>query len=474
MNRSVTFARNTAVQIVGRVISTALGVVGVALIARYLGTAGYGHYSTVTAFLQLVAILADFGLYLTLLHELGSTPEHEHAWRFGSGLTLRLITGAIVFALAPLIALTFPYPAEIKAGIALAAAGYWFNQIATLLGVVFQQRMRMAWAAAADTLGRVAFIAAVLWVIHANAGLMGILAANVLNSVVWVAILWVCARRLVQFKLAIDWKHWLATLAKAWPIGLGIGFNLVYFKADTVILSLYRSAEEVGLYGAAYRVLEILSTLPHIVMGLALPIMASLWAARDTAKLGSVVQKLFDVFWLMVWPIVAGLIVISTPVMALVAGPEFLASGPILRVLSLGTGAIFFGTLFGYVVLVTEQQKRMLWAYGSVAVVGMAAYLLLIPQLSYWAAAWTTVGVEVSIALAALGMSRRRVALPLQWNVCAKAGLAALAMALLLYIIGPMNALVLTAIGGVVYGCLLLVLGVVPRDFLRSVLAMRQ
>src|SRR3989344_4738799 len=131
MSRSITFARNSAVQIIGRIISTALGVVGVALIARYLGTAGYGHYSTVIAFLQLIAIVADLGLYLTPLQELGSTPEDEHGWRFGSGLTLRLITGAVVFALAPIVALAFPYSAEIKAGIALTAVGYWFNQIAT-------------------------------------------------------------------------------------------------------------------------------------------------------------------------------------------------------------------------------------------------------------------------------------------------------------------------------------------------------
>jgi O-antigen/teichoic acid export membrane protein len=458
------------VQIIGRIISTALGVVGVALIARYLGTAGYGHYSTVIAFLQLIAIVADLGLYLTLLQELGSTPENEHGWRFGSGLTLRLLTGAIVFALAPAVALLFPYSAEIKAGIALTAVGYWFNQIATLLGVVFQQRMKMAWAVAADTVGRIAFILAVWWAIHAQAGLMGILAANVLNSIVWVAILWVFARRLVPFKLHINWSHWKKILIVAWPIGLGIGLNLVYFKADTVVMSVVRPASEVGLYGAAYRVLEIVATVPHMIMGIALPLLAGLWASGKVDDLRNVLQKLFDLFWVMVWPILTGTMVIATGIMTLVAGADFTTAGPILGVLILAAGAIFFGTFFSYLVVLTGQQKSMLWIFGLVAILGCAAYILLIPRYTYWAAAWTTVAVELLVTLGAAWVARRKILWRPQWRTCSLAFLASLLMALIIKVSGVHNALVATILGIVVYTSLLLGLKIVPVSLIRQLM----
>ncbi len=468
MSRSVTFARNSAVQIAGRVISTFLGVVGVAIIARYLGAAGYGEYSTVVAFLQLVAIVADLGLYLTLLRELGEKPEDEHGWRFGSGLTLRMVTGAIVFGVAPLIALALPYPGVVKLGIALTAVGYWFNQVATLLGVVFQQRMRMGWAVLGDTLGRVAFIAALLWVVNADRGLLGVLWANVINSAVWVALLWYFARRLVAFRLRIDWLHWRSTLAVAWPIGLGIGLNLIYFKADTVVLSLVRPAAEVGLYGAAYRVLEIVATLPHMIMGIALPLLASLWAAGKLDELRGAVQKLFDLFWIMAWPIVAGVAVTATGIMALVAGPEFLAAGPILIILILASGAMFFGTLFSYLVVLTGQQKSMLWIYGAVALLGCAAYIALIPRYSYWAASWTTVAVELLVVIGAFALSNRRLAWRPRWRTSLLSLLASMLMALVVMMSGASNALVAAIIGAVVYGGLLVAMRVVPLSLVRQ------
>lgn len=470
MTRSISFARSSVVQITGRVVSTALGVVAVALVARYLGQEGYGHYSTVIAFLQLVAILADLGLYLTFLQELGERPVEEHPWRFGSGMTLRLLTGLVAFGLAPIVALFFPYPVEVKLGIALMSVAFWMNQVATMLNIVFQQQMKMTWAVLADVIGRVAFIGATIWAIKSNAGLIGILLANGSNSLVWVVILWIAAYKLLPFRLNINWQHWKTTLIKAWPIGLGIGLNLIYFKADTIILSLYRSASEVGLYGAPYRVLEIIVTVPHLLMGLALPIMASLWAAKNIEHLQRVVQKLFDLFWVIVWPIIGGVMIAATPIMRLVAGQDFVASGPILQILILAAGTIYFGTLFGYLIVVTQQQKRMLWVYGSVAAIGCIAYFSLIPRFTYWGAAWSTVGVELLVALSGVYLVRKKLPLSLNWLACFKAALAAILMSGILYLSHIHNAIALTLIGAALYGIFVIALRVVPRQLIKQVL----
>lgn len=469
MSHSVAFARNSVLQITGRVVSTALGVIAVALVARYLGRAGYGHYSTVIAFLQLIAILADLGLYLTLLQELGEKPIEEHSWRFGSGLTLRMLTGLIAFGLAPLIALVFPYPAEVKAGITLMSLAFWLNQIATLLNVIFQRYLKTGWAVLADVLGRLVFVGATILVIYLNTNLLGILAANALNSLVWAAVMWWAGYKLLNFKLQINWSHWKTTLIKAWPIGLGIGLNLVYFKADTLILSLYRSAEEVGLYGAPYRVLEIVATIPHLLMGLALPILAAAWASQNLDQLKRITQKLFDLFWVIIWPIVGGCLVAATPIMTLVAGSDFKPSGGILKILIIASAAIFFGTLFNYLVVVTGQQKTMLWIFGAMAAVGCTSYLIFIPLFGYWAAAWITVLVELGVAVGGLFISRRKFSFQLSWKVCGQAMLASLIMAILLRLSGWQNAIVLTVCGGLIYAAMLIVMGVVPKQFIYKV-----
>ena len=64
-------AKNTAVHIVGRAISTILALFVVGIMTRALGPDGFGGYSTIIAFLQFLGITVDFGLTLTANRMLG-------------------------------------------------------------------------------------------------------------------------------------------------------------------------------------------------------------------------------------------------------------------------------------------------------------------------------------------------------------------------------------------------------------------
>jgi hypothetical protein len=57
-----TVATQTAVQVLGKIASIALGVAAIAIITRSLGREGYGWYATVMAYLQLFGIAVDLGL----------------------------------------------------------------------------------------------------------------------------------------------------------------------------------------------------------------------------------------------------------------------------------------------------------------------------------------------------------------------------------------------------------------------------
>ena len=41
------------------------------------------------------------------------------------------------------------------------------------------------------------------------------------------------------------------------PLGLALAINQLYFRADTLIISLYEPYDQVGLYTLAYRILEL-------------------------------------------------------------------------------------------------------------------------------------------------------------------------------------------------------------------------
>src|SRR3989338_449091 len=124
-------ARNTFVQLIGRVISIALALIVVAIMTRALGPDGFGGYSIMINFLQFFGITVDFGLTLTANRMLGASASKEDAEKTMSNLmTIRLLSAIVFLGIAPCIALFFPYSLEVKQGMFLTS----FSFLAIILG----------------------------------------------------------------------------------------------------------------------------------------------------------------------------------------------------------------------------------------------------------------------------------------------------------------------------------------------------
>ena len=58
------------------------------------------------------------------------------------------------------------------------------------------------------------------------------------------------------------------------PLGLALAINELYFRADTLIISLYEPYEEVGLYTLAFRILEFTLALGTIFLTTVFPLLS--------------------------------------------------------------------------------------------------------------------------------------------------------------------------------------------------------
>ena len=68
-------AYNTVVQVVGKVLTTLISLVLIAALTRYLGVSGYGSYTTIFAYIQFFAVLADFGFFWFFLREISKASD---------------------------------------------------------------------------------------------------------------------------------------------------------------------------------------------------------------------------------------------------------------------------------------------------------------------------------------------------------------------------------------------------------------
>ena len=236
-----------------------------------------------------------------------------------------------------------------------------------------------------------------------------------------------------------------------------------------MILPLFATQTEVGLYGAAYRVIDICIQVSSMLMGMFLPLIAFAWSRglKDDFKMQ--VQRGFDLMSLFIIPMVAGVLALATPTMRFVAGADFNGSGAYLRVQILTMLGILFGTVFGHVNLALGKQKKALWIYLADAILAVIAYCIFIPMLGGFGAAWVRVGSEIFAGLGLLIMAGCYSGFWPRPFAFLKICLASAIMAFVIVKL-QLGLFISIIIGVIIYAILILALRVISKQTLREVL----
>lgn len=463
-------ARNTALQVAGKAIGTALGFVVATILFRYLRAELYGNYTTAMSYLQLFGIVMDLGLYVVLLKHINS-PENSEGKLQNNIFTFRAITAVLFLLIAIGLVWFIPsYPLIVKWAVVVVAVNFFCITMNQLFQAVFQKHMAMQWVAIAEVASKVTLFASTLTVVYLTEGnVLAIMVTVVLTGLVQTLVLWLASRRYTKLHAAFDFSIWKRVLMESWPIAIAIALNLIYFKSDTIILSFFQSQETVGIYGVPYKMLEVLITVPAMVVGLLMPILSQHFQTKNLAGFTKLYQRSVNLLWMLAAPMVLGGIVLAQPLMLLLAGDEFTSEpallGAIFRILILAVGAIYMGTLTGYVVVAVDRQRSIIWAYAFVAATALIGYLWLIPRYSVFGAAWVTVYSEVMmVIISTVVIYRATKALP-ALGALARITLAALVMAGGVYLMQNWPLLITVFLGALLYlGTLFVVKGITAEE----------
>ena len=465
-------AHNTIIQIVGKTISTIIGLIVASMLFRYLGKEGYGNYTTVMVFLQFFGILVDMGLYIILIKKISEDGADEDSL-VGNIFTIRLISAVVFLGIAPLLVMFFPYPTIVKTGVALLSLSFLFITLNQVLQGVFQKHLKMIKVTISEVLGRLVLLAGTFIAIYLDQGLLTILIVVVLGSFTNFIFTFFFSRKFVQIKLRFEFDVWKNVIFEAYPIALAILFNLVYFKADTLILSLLKSQEDVGIYGAPYKILEVLVTFPAMFAGLTIPVLTYAYEKMDKERFKRVLSKAFDFLAMLSLPLMVGTFFVAQPIIDLIAGEEFAESGKVLQILIIATGTIFIGNLFGNTIVVINKQKRILKYYAVIAVISVAGYLFFIPRYSYIGAAWMTVVSELLITFSTIYVVWKTTKIFPSLKLFFKVLVACSGMAVVLFLLQDYSLLIMLLAGGATYFIVLILLRGITKKMIKEIVSLR-
>ncbi|MFH0852801.1 MAG: flippase [bacterium] len=462
--------RNTLIQFIGKIFGTVLGFATVVFMLRYLAPAEYGHYTTVIAYLGFFSVIADLGLYLMLVREI-SKPEARPQHAIGNIMGLRIVAAIVLLGIGLAVAFTLPYELIIKQGMVIGVFSFFFIAMNQLLVGIFQKHLAMKWVMFGEVGGRVVLLLGVLGVIYLDMGLLAIIAVVVFGSAINLLISFLAAQKYERIKVQFDWVYWKYIAKETWPLSLSVVLNLVYFRLDTIFLSLMKPAEDVGLYGAAYKVLEILVTFPNMFVGLLLPVLAAT-AYVNWDRFKHIFQKAFDFLLMATIPMIVGGFLIAGPLVAYISGgEEYAQAAPIFQILIFAVGFLFLGSLSGHTIVAINAQRKMVWAYLSVAILGLVSYIVLIPMFSYFGAAAGTVITELAIMLAGYILIMRKVKFRLSFKYGLKAIAASIPMGLAIWLSVDLQVFIQAGIGAVVYAVALYLFKGYDRELIKELIS---
>ncbi len=435
----------------------------VRLITGYLGQDGFGKYATTLAFFAFFAAIGDLGLGTVAAREISKHGSDERKI-LGNIVSLRLICSAILISVSPFLLLFFDYPVDVEWGIVIMAFASLFSSLSSVVNSVFQKRIAMDRVAMVEFLGKLIQVSLIACIVKFDLGFLAITSSVLVALAFNIMTVFVISRKFVHFSLRFEKDFWIAFLRESLPMGVTAVITFAYFKTDIILLSLFQSSSDVGIYSVAYKIIENLIFFPAMLAGLILPLLARYFSTNKKHFI-EIANKTFKVFVVIVLPVVIGTVFLASDIVQIIGGSEFLASTPVLQILAFSLGCIFFGQYFNMILVVGHMQKKLMQALLFIAAFNIILNLFLVSRYSYFGAATTAVLTEFMVVLLTGTLAYRSLGFSPRFAGIWKVMFSAFGMAVALFFLSGEPFIVSGSISLIVYcGLLWLTQAVSPEE----------
>jgi O-antigen/teichoic acid export membrane protein len=474
---------NMAAIVSGKAMTAVAGLMTVMVLTRHLGPTEFGYYRTVLTYCAFAAVLADCGLYMISLREM-SRPGADAGRVAGNALALRLVSTASVLLVAAAVAWATPYDRAVKWGVLIGAAIYTCLQASDFLISIFQSVLKQGRNAVAEAIGAVVTLA-VVWALAAgtHAGAIPMLGATLLGAALAMGISWRLARRLVPgglrgqpFRLSFDFSLWRQFLVAGLPIAGAQILGMAMLRGDSLLLTFYQPASDVGLYGVPSKLFELATSIPYQFAGLMMPALTA-GARSSPQEFGKSLRNAVDAGAIYGAGIILAFAFFAPQILTLIAGAAFAPGAPALVFIAFAVALAGMTHILRFALVACERQRFVLVGDSVACTCAFIAYFSLIPRFSFVGAAIGTVVAEVAALICMLcGLWRTGLPLPSLVNplkAFISAALAAVGMHLMTRFL-DLPWLVTLIVGGGIYLSGLALTHAIPRDLILSVLRRRR
>ncbi len=375
-------ARKSLLTFATNLFNSLLGFASTFIVARLMGPETLGTVGYLLGLIGMVALFSDLGFSVT--HVKRASEQNDIAYDTGAFFVLKgglTIIVVVVLYLAPVVAGWVGYRPLIITKHYLAyyvlASMYLFRGLETLFTVTFRARQETAKNSVALIASSFATAIAKITVAVAGLGIVALSGAYLLEEVVLLAVALILFRGYpVKRPQRVHLRRYVTF---ALPVMMTFIFSNIISNADRVILGELWDVAEVGYYIGVAGIIRAMEQVSGAITTLFLP-RSSHDVYRGRRDL--VTQRLFAAekyLLLTMVPVVALVIFFREPIIRLVLGDQFLASVPVLAVLTANALWKTYRRPYDSLTYALDKPHYMIWVGVINLITLVVADLILIP-----------------------------------------------------------------------------------------------
>lgn len=213
----------------------------------------------------------------------------------------------------------------------------------------------------------------------------------------------------------INYNKFKEFIKKSYYIGATSIFGRIYYDFDIVLLAFMTSDRTVGLYSAAFKIIQILWFIPQMYVTYALPIVTS-FIEESHIKLTKFLSKILSYAFLLNGLIIVISIGYSNDIISLIFGKGFEGAGSVFSLLLLAFTLQLLKIIFGNALVAFREEKFLLRLSILGTLINIIGNFILIPRIGIYGAAFSTVLTELVLLICESIKTNRLVEINYKWN----------------------------------------------------------
>ena len=439
---------------------------------RYLGPENYGKYYLGQSLSLMFSVLIDFGGRLWITKEISR--DHNRAGQIiVDAFALRFIMWVFSFICLNVYAIIAGYDDVTRWIIMIFGLGMLWNAGTVVLSSCFQG-FEMLKYPSYSSVATSAFISLVgIAALLLGAGPIGLSIITVLSSVLSFAIVGFFIKKLTQSFPKVILKNCLIHLKQGLPYFFNTLFGTIYYRVDTVMLSLMVPNIVLGWYGASYKFFDALMFVPSILSIAVFPAMTRIWGEGNSMTKSF--QKSMDLLFIIGVPISIGMFAFSSKIIELFFGLNgYQPSILILQIFSAGMLLVYIDILLGTSLLASDKQLRLsIVSFVAIFInIGLNYFLIPYTQHHYGngsiGAAIATLVTEFSVMISMLSLVPKTILAESKVTAQSKILLSGGIMTISIYILHSLHVywIVQAIVASIIYfGCILITKTLEKSDY---------